>query len=92
MTRIDSSIDESDLDARTHALVLLAALIADGQPPASYGRQVTAALDCGVTAGEIAGVLVALMPALGAARISDAAPDVLGAIELATADRQARPA
>lgn len=91
MTRT-GSIDESSLDARTHALVLLAALIADGQPPASYDRHVTAALDYGVTAGEIAGVLVALRPALGAARISGAAPDVLGAIERATANGQARPA
>jgi alkylhydroperoxidase/carboxymuconolactone decarboxylase family protein YurZ len=86
------NIDESGLDARTHALVRLAALIADGQCKASYDEQVTAALDYGVTADEIAGILVALLPALGAARVQDAAPGVLGAVRRATADGRVRPA
>ena len=80
------NIDDSGLDARTHALVRLAARIADGQCGAWCDEQVAAALDYGVTADEIAGVLVALLPALDAVRIRAVAPSLLGAIARATAD------
>jgi hypothetical protein len=46
---------------------------------------VAAALGYGVTADEIAGVLVALLPTLDAVRLRDAAPGVLGAVARATA-------
>ena len=85
-----ANIDDSGLDARTHALVRLAARIADGQCGASWDEPVAVALDCGVTADEIAGVLVALLPALDLARIRDAAPSVLAAVARASADSQSR--
>jgi hypothetical protein len=53
---------------------------------ASCDEQVAMALDAGVTADEIAGVLVAVLPALDRARIRDAAPSALGAVARATAD------
>jgi 4-carboxymuconolactone decarboxylase len=80
------NIDDSGLDARTHALVRLAAMVGDGQRPAAYEELVATALDYGVTAEEITGLLVALLPILGPARISDVAPHVIGAIDRATAD------
>jgi alkylhydroperoxidase/carboxymuconolactone decarboxylase family protein YurZ len=86
------NIDDSGLDARTYALVRLAARIAGAPCGASCDEQVVAALDCGVTADEIAGVLVALLPALDAVRIRDAAPGVLGAVDRATAGGHPRPA
>ena len=86
------NIDDSGLDARTHALVRLAARIAGGQCGASCEELVMTALDCGVTADEIAGLMVALLPAVDAARIRDAAPGVLGAVARATADNQPQPA
>jgi len=85
-----ANIDDSGLDARTHALVRLAARIADGQCGPSCDEQVAAALDDGVTADESAGVLVALLPALDLARIRDAAPSVLAAVARASADSQSR--
>jgi alkylhydroperoxidase/carboxymuconolactone decarboxylase family protein YurZ len=85
------NIDDSGLDARTHALVRLAARIAGGECGASCDEQVAAALDHGVTADEIAGVLVALLPALDAAHLRDAASCVLGAVARATASGQPRP-
>jgi alkylhydroperoxidase/carboxymuconolactone decarboxylase family protein YurZ len=86
------NIDDSGLDARTHALVRLAARIASGQCGTSCDEQVAAALDYGVTADEIAGVLVALLPTLDAVRIRDAAPGVLGAVARATASSRPEPA
>jgi hypothetical protein len=48
------------LDARTHALVRLAALVATHEPQASCDQAVATALDHGVTCDEVAGVLEAI--------------------------------
>lgn len=74
------NIDESGLDVRTYALVRLAAVVAAGKSGQGYDRHVAAALDQGVTQGEIIGVLVALLPAVGVPRVTEAAPDIFGAI------------
>ncbi len=74
------NIDESGLDMRTHALVRLAAVVAASESGGAYDRHVAAALDQGVTLDEIIGVLVALVPTVGAARVTEAASAVLGAI------------
>jgi alkylhydroperoxidase/carboxymuconolactone decarboxylase family protein YurZ len=83
------NIDESGLDVRTHALVRLAAVVAAGESGAGYDRHVAAALDRGVTQDEIIGVLVALLPTVGVARVTEAAPDVFGAIGRVAADHPA---
>jgi 4-carboxymuconolactone decarboxylase len=83
------NIDLSRLDVRTHALVRLAALVAAGQggdPATAYDQYVTTALDSGVTSDEIAGVLAALLPVAGTARVAAAAPLVLAALGRAIAD------
>ncbi len=86
------NIDDSGLDARTHALVRLAARIASGQCGTCCDEQVAAALDYGVTADEIAGVLVAVLPTLDPVRIRDAIPGVLGAVARATEGSRPEPA
>jgi 4-carboxymuconolactone decarboxylase len=85
------NIEESGLDMRTHALVRLAAAVAAGEPGESYDRHLAAALDQGVTLDEIIGVLVALLPTVGAARVTEAAPAVLGAIGRVAPDLPAPP-
>ena len=80
------NIDESGLDVRTYALVRLAAVVAAGSSGQGYDRHVAAALDQGVTLDEIIGVLVALLPAVGVTRVTEAAPDVFGAIGRVAAD------
>jgi alkylhydroperoxidase/carboxymuconolactone decarboxylase family protein YurZ len=90
--RPGGNIDDSGLDARTHALVRLAARIAGGQCGGSCDELVITALDYGVTADEIAGLLVALLPAVEAVRLRDAAPGVLGAVARATAGSRPQPA
>lgn len=77
----DDNIEESGLDVRTHAMVCLAALVGAGVRGAAYDEHIATALDHGVTLDEIAGVLVALVPTAGAARVTAAAPAILAAIE-----------
>ena len=72
----------SGLDARSFALVKIAALIALDAPPASYLWQVGNALDAGCTAGEILGVLRAIAPQVGGPRTVAAAPELMVALGL----------
>ena len=85
------NIDESGLDVRTYALVGLAAVVAAGGPREGYDRHVTAALDRGVTPDEIIGVLVALLPTVGVTRVTEAAPDIFGAVSRVAAGFPAAP-
>jgi 4-carboxymuconolactone decarboxylase len=70
------------LPATTVAMVRIAALIALDAPPASYGRQVTSALDAGASAEDILGVLRAIAPQVGAPRVVAAAPELMLALGL----------
>lgn len=70
------NIEDSGLDPRVHALVRIAALVAVDAPPASYVWQVGVALESGVTPEEILGVLIALAPTVGMARVVAAAPEI----------------
>ena len=74
------NIDESGLDVRSYALVRLASVMTAGAPGEGYDRHIAAALDRGVTLDEILGVLVALLPTVGVARVTEVAPDIFGAI------------
>jgi alkylhydroperoxidase/carboxymuconolactone decarboxylase family protein YurZ len=68
------------LDAKAHALVRLAGLVALEAAPASYQWGVAAALAAGATDEEIVGMLAALAPIVGTARMTSAAPEVALAI------------
>ncbi|HEY1510789.1 MAG TPA: carboxymuconolactone decarboxylase family protein [Solirubrobacteraceae bacterium] len=88
------------LDARTFALVKLAALVALDAPPASYARQIATAIESGVTAEDCLGVLKAIAPQVGGPRVIAAAPEILVAMGLSAdgersgvaTSAQARPA
>jgi alkylhydroperoxidase/carboxymuconolactone decarboxylase family protein YurZ len=79
---------KSGLDARTFALVKIAALIALDAPPASYLWQVANALDAGVTAREFVGVLRAVAPQVGGPKVVAAAPEIMMALGLPLPDGQ----
>jgi 4-carboxymuconolactone decarboxylase len=64
------------LDAKTRALVRLGALLALGAAPVSYHWNVGAALDAGATPEEILGILIAVAPISGIARVVLATPDI----------------
>ena len=70
----------SGLDPKTHALVEIAALIAVDAAPASFVRQVARARESGATTEEVLGVLVALAPTVGTARVVEAAPELAYAL------------
>jgi 4-carboxymuconolactone decarboxylase len=72
----------SGLDARSFALVKIAALIALDAPPASYLWQVANALDAGATPGDLIGVLRAIAPQVGGPRVVSAAPELMVALGL----------
>ena len=71
-----SNIEESRLDAKTHAPVRLGAVIATGAAPAGFMWSVDAARRCGATNDEIVGCLIAAVPAVGNARVVSAAPEL----------------
>jgi 4-carboxymuconolactone decarboxylase len=73
----------SGLDARTFALVKLAALIALDAPPASYAWQIANALEEGATAEDFVGVLKAVAPQVGGPKVIAAAPEIMLAMGLA---------
>jgi 4-carboxymuconolactone decarboxylase len=72
--------DQWGLDSKTHALVRLGALVSLGAASASYRLTVERAYAAGATDEEIIGVLAAVGPAVGFARIAAAAPDLALAI------------
>lgn len=75
--------ERSGLDARSFALVKIAALIALDAPPASYLWQVSNALDAGCTPAELVGVLHAIAPQVGGPRVVAAAPELMVSLGLA---------
>ena len=80
----------SGIDARSHALLRISALIAMDAAPPSYMSAVEAGLRAGASYDEIVGTLIAVLPIVGVARVVSAAPnlglalgyDVADALEL----------
>jgi alkylhydroperoxidase/carboxymuconolactone decarboxylase family protein YurZ len=62
----------TQLDAKTAALVLVAALIASGAAPAAYVDRVDAARTAGATVADVVATLVAVSATVGAARVVSA--------------------
>jgi alkylhydroperoxidase/carboxymuconolactone decarboxylase family protein YurZ len=76
------NIEASGLPPATHALCRLAALIALDGAPASFAWQVAAAKAGGATDQDVVGVLVAVAPTVGMARVVTAAPELAFAMGL----------
>jgi alkylhydroperoxidase/carboxymuconolactone decarboxylase family protein YurZ len=64
------------LDARTEALMRIAALVAVDAPPSAYRSAVAAALIAGARLEDLFAVLVAVADDVGSARIISAAPRI----------------
>jgi 4-carboxymuconolactone decarboxylase len=77
------SIEASSLDAETLMLVRIAALVAVDAPPASYLMNLGAAGELGITDEQVRGVLVAVAPIVGTARVASAAGKIVRALGLA---------
>lgn len=74
--RETANVEASKLDAKSHALVRLGALIAVAATPPSYMAAIERARRAGACDDEIVGALVAVMPVLGAARVVAATPEL----------------
>jgi len=77
-----AGIEASSLDAQTMMLVRLAALVAVDAPPISYVLNLQMAGDVDVSAEEVEGMLAAIAPIVGSARVAAAAGNVVRALGL----------
>jgi hypothetical protein len=80
-----ASVEHNSLAPRELMLARMAALIAVDAPPASYLANAGAADDSGVTARDIQGVMIAVAPVVGTARVVSAGGRILRALGLAIA-------
>ena len=86
------SLEASNLDPETLVLVRIAALVAVGAPPVSYGLNLEAAGDVGIDAEQVRGVLAAIAPIVGTARVAAATGNIVRALAVAIeiADEEAQ--
>jgi 4-carboxymuconolactone decarboxylase len=78
----EPDVEATGLDPRTFALAKIAALIALDGPPASYAWLVANAVDDGATPEQLLGVLQAVAPQVGGAKVVAAAPEIMLALGL----------
>jgi 4-carboxymuconolactone decarboxylase len=77
------SLEASSLDERTTMLVRIAALVAVDAPPASYLLNLGVAAESGIDEDQIRGVLIAVAPIVGSARVAAATGNIARALGLA---------
>ena len=77
---VEDNMRASHLDAKTHALVRVAALVALDATAPSYMWTVESAFRHGATVGEVVGTLIAVLPAVGSGRVVSAAPKLAIAV------------
>jgi hypothetical protein len=80
-----ASIANCNLAARELMLVRIAALAAVDAPPASYLLNAGTASDVGITLDDVQGVLIAVAPLIGTARVMSAAGNITSALGFAIA-------
>ncbi len=76
------SLEASSLDPETLVLVRIAALAAVDAPPISYLLNLEAASAVGIDAEQVRGVLAAIAPIVGTARIASATGKIVNALEV----------
>ena len=78
-----ASIEASSLDPETLMLVRIAALVAVDATPVSYAFNLEAAGDLQIDPEQVRGVLAAVAPIVGTARVASATGNIVRALELA---------
>ena len=71
-----NTVEVSQLDEKTHALVRLAASLAMDAALSSYQSTIERALAAGASLDEIVGTLIAVAPTVGLTRAVSAAPEL----------------
>jgi 4-carboxymuconolactone decarboxylase len=82
-TMTAESIEASTLDDEKLMLVRIAALVAVDAPPSSYLLNIGVASDVGIDADQIQGVLAAVAPIVGTARVASAGGNIVRALGFA---------
>ena len=77
------SVASSSLDPHSLMLVRIAALVAVDAPPGSYLLNLGPAADAGVDADDVRGVLTAIAPIVGTARVASATGAIVSALAVA---------
>ncbi len=83
-----TNVENSGLDPKTHALCRLAALVSIDAPLASYAWQAKVAVASGATVDDMVGVLIALAPTVGMARVVAAASKLAVLYDIAVEEIQ----
>ena len=74
------SVDASSLDLQTLVLVRIAALVAVDAPPVSYALNLGAGSSIGLDVESLRGVLTAIAPIVGTARVAAATGNIVRAL------------
>ena len=77
------SVEASSLDAETLMLVRIAALAAVDAPPISYLLNLAVANEIGIDPEQVRGVLAAIAPIVGTARVASATGKIAEALDVA---------
>jgi len=81
-TMTAASVEAARLDAETLMLVRVAALVAVDAPPASYLTNLGVASELDIDAEKLRGVLAAVAPIVGTARVVSAAGKIFEALAI----------
>jgi 4-carboxymuconolactone decarboxylase len=76
------SIEASSLDSETLMLVRIAALVAVDAPPVSYALNLEAVGELEIDPEQVQGVLAAVAPIVGTARVASATSKIMRALRL----------
>src|SRR3954447_24559109 len=82
-TMTEASVAASSLDSRSLMLVRIAALVAVDAPPVSYVLTLGATSELDIDADEVRGVLAAIAPIVGTARVAAATGNIVSALAMA---------
>jgi 4-carboxymuconolactone decarboxylase len=82
-TMTSESLAASTLEGRDLMLVRIAALVAVDAPPSSYLLNAGAASDAGIDVDQARGILAAIAPIVGTARIAAATGNIVRALGIA---------
>jgi 4-carboxymuconolactone decarboxylase len=77
------SIETSSLEPDELMLVRIAALVAIDAPPVSYLTNAEAAAEMGIDAEKLRGILAAVAPIVGTARVASATTNLAEALDIA---------
>jgi 4-carboxymuconolactone decarboxylase len=83
MTEDSVTLSRASLDPDEIMLVRIAALVAADAPPASYLINLEAMADAGIDADKVRGVLAAVAPIVGTARVAAATGKIVEALGIA---------